>query len=79
MGQDRKGGKGDGMSEPQSPTRPAPTPEPVTGTVGVDLPDEARMRAEIVDDRRHERFLVRAAFVAAILVAMVITTRMIWL
>ena len=66
------------MTEPRSTTRPAPTPEPATETVGFDLPDEARMRAEIGDDRLHERFLVRAALVAAILVAIVITTRMIW-
>ncbi len=66
------------MTEPQSATRPPPTPEPATETIGFDLPDEARLRAEIGDDRRHERFLVRAALVAAILVAMVIATRMIW-
>jgi hypothetical protein len=66
------------MTEPQSATQPAPTPEPATETLGFDLPDEARLRAEIGDDRLHERFLVRAALVAAILVAIVITTRMIW-
>jgi hypothetical protein len=66
------------MTEPQSVIRPAPTPEPATDTRGFELPDEARLRAEIVEDRRHERFLVRAALVAAILVAIVITTRMIW-
>lgn len=47
-------------------------------TVDVALPDEARLLAEIGDDRRHERFLVRAAFVAALLVALAITTRMLW-
>ena len=66
------------MTEPQSATQPAPTSEPATETVGFDLPDEARLRAEIGDDRLHERFLVRAALVAAILVAIVITARMIW-
>ena len=66
------------MTEPQSATRPAPTPEPATETVGFDLPDEARLRAEIGEDRRHERFLIRAAVVAAILVALVIMTRTIW-
>jgi hypothetical protein len=66
------------MTEPQGASQPIPTPEPATETVGFDLPDEARLRAEIGDDRRHERFLVRAALVAAILVATVITTRMIW-
>lgn len=66
------------MIEPQSASQPAPTPEPATETVGFDLPDVARQRAEIGDDRLHERFLVRAAFVAAILVAMVIMTRVIW-
>lgn len=66
------------MTEPQSATQRAPTPEPATETVGFDLPDEASLRAEIGDDRLHERFLVRAALVAAILVAVVITTRTIW-
>ena len=66
------------MTEPQSATQPAPTPEPATETVGFDLPDEARLRAEIGDDRHHERFLVRAALVAALLVAIVIMTRVLW-
>jgi hypothetical protein len=66
------------MTEPQSATRPAPTPEPATETLGFELPDDACLLAEIGDDRRHERFLVRAALVAAILVALVIMTRMIW-
>jgi hypothetical protein len=66
------------MTEPQSATQPAPTPESATETVGFDLPDDARLTAEIGDDRLHERFLVRAALVAAILVAIAITTRMIW-
>ncbi len=78
MGQDRKGGKGDGMTEPHSATQPVPTPEPATEAIGFDVPDEARLTAEIGDDRRHERFLVRAALVASILVAMVIATRLIW-
>lgn len=50
-----------------------------TGPAAIELPDPARMRAEIGADRRHERFLVRAALVAAVLVAVMITTRMIWL
>ena len=66
------------MTEPQSATRPAPSPEPATEPLGFELPDEARLLAEIGDDRRRERFLVRAALVAAFLSAMVITTRMIW-
>lgn len=67
------------MTEPRSAAQPPPTQEPATETVGFDLPDDARLRAEIGDDRLHERFLVRAALVAAILVAIVITARMIWL
>ena len=47
-------------------------------TVGVDLPDEADLWAEIGADRRHEWFLVRAAFVAALLVALAVTSRMVW-
>ena len=66
------------MTEPRGATRPAPTPEPATDTLGFELPDEARLRAEIGEDRLHERFLVRAALVAAILVALVIMTRTIW-
>lgn len=58
--------------------RRAPFSKPATGAVGFDLPEQARLRAEIGEDRRHERFLVRAALVAAILVAIVITTRVIW-
>lgn len=65
------------MTEPHSATRPASTPEPAIETVGFDLPDEARMRAEIGEDRLHEQFLVRAALVAAILVDIVITMRVI--
>ncbi len=66
------------MTEPQSATQPVSAPDPASETVGFDLPDEARLRAEIGDDRRHERFLVRAALVAAILVAIMIMTRVIW-
>jgi hypothetical protein len=79
VGQDGKGGKGDGMTEPQNATQPALTPQPATETDGFALPDDARLRAEIGEDRLHERFLVRAALVATILVATVIATRVIWL
>lgn len=68
MGQDREGGEGDGMTGRHRASQPAP-----------DLPDEARLLAEIGDDRLRERFLIRAALVAAILVAMVIMARMVWL
>jgi hypothetical protein len=77
VGQDREGGEGDGMTGRHRATRRAP--EPATEAVGFDVADEARLRAEIGEDGRHERFLVRAALVGAILVAMVITTRVIWL
>ncbi len=43
-----------------------------------ELPDEAHLKAEIDDDRRHERYLVRAALVGAILIAIVITARLMW-
>ncbi len=48
------------------------------GTVAAEPPDEARLAAEIGADRRHERFLVRAAAIAAVLVAVAITARLVW-
>ncbi len=44
---------------------------------GVDPPDADTMWTEIAADRRHERFLLRAALLAVIAVSMVIAIR-IW-
>ncbi len=41
------------------------------------VPDEAAMAAEILDDRRRERFLLRVALVALLAMAIVISVR-IW-
>ena len=41
------------------------------------VPDEADMEAEITNDRGHERFLFRAALIAAIAVALVVSLRVV--
>ena len=66
------------MTEPPRATRPIRAPEATAETVSIEIPDEARLWTEIDEDRHHERFLVRAALVAAILVALVITARLVW-
>ncbi|MET0862979.1 MAG: hypothetical protein ABWZ98_01460 [Nakamurella sp.] len=64
-------------------TKPVRVPPP--GSQGPDMPlvvpevpDEAAMVAEIDADRRHERFLIRAAIIAVLIVAVAISVRLIW-
>lgn len=60
-------------------TGPRATGPAASGASGAsEPPDEARLRAELGSDRRHERFLVRAALVAVVLVALMITARTVW-
>jgi len=42
------------------------------------VPDDAVMIREIDQDRRHERYLVRAALVACIVIAMALAIRLVW-
>jgi len=41
-------------------------------------PSEREMVDEIDHDRRHERYLVRAALVAALVIGLALTVRVIW-
>jgi hypothetical protein len=66
------------MTEPTGTTDPPVTGDPAVMVVGPNVPDEATMKAEIDQDRRHERFLVRAALIAVIAVAIVISVRFLW-
>ena len=60
---------------------------PLNGTGGPDrgptqavpvVPDEQEMTREIDQDRRHERFLIRAALVAAVIIVIALAVRVIW-
>ena len=42
------------------------------------VPSEAEMSREIVRDRRHERYLVRAAIIAVLIIAIAIAVRVSW-
>ncbi len=64
------------MTEPIDAAEPIPVKEAVGAFVPPDMPDEEKMTTEIQDDRKHERFLVRAALIAAVGVAMVILVRL---
>ena len=49
----------------------------VAGAVPV-VPDDAVMIREIDRDRRHERYLLRAALVACIVIAIALAIRLVW-
>lgn len=66
------------MTEPPQAAVPAAAGAPLPERIDIPIPDEARMAAEIDDDRHHELFLVRAAVIAALLVALVIAARVVW-
>ncbi|HEY4991971.1 MAG TPA: hypothetical protein VII33_07775 [Nakamurella sp.] len=51
-----------------------PTPRQAVPVV----PDEQEMTREIDQDRRHERFLIRAALVAAVIIVIALAVRVIW-
>jgi len=59
-------------------TEPTVARDPAVMLVGPKVPDEATMTAEINADRRHERFLLRAALIAVIVVAILISVRFLW-
>jgi len=48
------------------------------GPVVPAVPSEREMVDEIDRDRRHERYLVRAALVAALVIGLALTVREIW-
>lgn len=56
-------------------------PEPSGGVAGQAVPivpDDAVMISEIDQDRRHERYLVRAALVACVVIAVALAIRLVW-
>lgn len=60
---------------------PKPTGAVGVGPVAATIPvvaDDAVMISEIDQDRRHERYLVRAAVVACIVIAIALTIRLVW-
>ena len=52
--------------------------DPAAGQAVPVVPDDAVMIREIDRDRRHERYLVRAALVACVVIAMALTIRLVW-
>lgn len=64
------------MTVPFGATDPIPVKRATGAAVAPDMPDTEAMKSEISDDRRHERFLLRAALIAAIAVAIVVSLRM---
>jgi hypothetical protein len=57
---------------------PEATPGSVAGRAVPPVPDDAVMIREIEDDRRHERYLVRAALVACVVIAIALAIRTVW-
>lgn len=64
------------MTEPVEAAEPIPLKEAAGAFVPPDMPDEETMITEIHHDRKHERYLVRAALIAAAGVAIVILVRL---
>lgn len=52
--------------------------KPVDSELVPPLPSEAEMSREIVRDRRHERYLVRAAIVAVLVIAIAVAVRVVF-
>jgi hypothetical protein len=52
--------------------------DPPAGQAVPVVPDDAVMIREIDQDRRHERYLVRAALVACVVIAIALTIRLVW-
>jgi hypothetical protein len=52
----------------------------MTVPIGLDglVPDDGEVNAEINRDRRHERYLLRSAAVAVLVIALAITVRVVW-
>ena len=53
-------------------------PKPVGGQLVPEVPENAEMSREIDRDRRHERYLVRAAVVAVLVIAIAVAIRLVW-
>jgi hypothetical protein len=53
-------------------------PRPVAGELIPEVPSEDEMSREIVRDRRHERYLVHAALVAVLVIAIAVMVRVMW-
>ena len=60
------------------PAEPPPPSGSVAGQAVPIVPDDTVMIDEIDQDRRHERYLVRAAFVASVVIAIALAIRMVW-
>ncbi len=78
-------GPGPAPAMPAGPTSAGPPPQSVgmptgsvTGQAVPLVPDDAVMIREIDRDRRHERYLLRAALVACIVIGIALTIRMVW-
>jgi hypothetical protein len=52
--------------------------DPPAGQAVPVVPDDAVLIREIDQDRRHERYLVRAALVACVVIAIALTIRLVW-
>ena len=63
------------MSDPQPVDETGPVP---AGSMDPALPSKQEMVDEIDHDRRHERYLVRAALVATLIIGLALTVRAIW-
>ena len=61
-----------------TPAAPPSLPGSVAGQAVPIVPDDTVMILEIDRDRRHERYLVRAALVACIVIAVALAIRMVW-
>ena len=66
------------MTDQESVDEPGPEPDPPAGRSVPALPSMAEMVREIDQDRRHERYLVRAAVVAAVVIALAVAVRLVW-
>jgi len=51
---------------------------PAGGELVPVVPTDAEMSREINLDRRHERYLVRATFIAVLVIAIAVAIRLIW-
>jgi len=60
------------------PTVPPPGPGVVAAQAVPVVPDDAVMIREIDQDRRHERYLLRAALVACLVIAIALAIRLVW-
>jgi hypothetical protein len=64
------------MSNPQPISETGP--QVPAGPVAPALPSEQEMIGEIDNDRRHERYLLRAALVATLVIGLALAVRVVW-